>query len=561
MKKNRLALVFSCFNALVFSCFLVACASGKPTQPKDGGSGGSGGGVGTDAPPVACTPNVNFCEGKDLAGCDELGHSVGVIEVCPDTCSFGRCTTTRCATAETIPSAIGCLFYGLDTDNTMYDDTQVFGFPIGNQSLGPVNVTIEKSISKDTWTTALTGVVAPGEINYFRLALAPKKGDDYHIEGTGKAYKAYRITSDGPIVAYQINADDEEGESYNSGSTLLLPLHVLGQHFYAITPPDRGISGMGDATNGPDHSFIDVVGVKNNTKVVITVKGEVMAGGSIMAMDKDELRSFIINEGEVIQLETPGSGNDLTGSEITSDKPVVVYAGNTCGGFDPKRLIFTFNSCDHIVETMYPVKTWGKMFVFLDLRMPLHIPSKSIWGRIVASEDATMLTFDAPRMLPGLPATATLNKGEVLALEITDPSTIFNHAHFAITANKPIEVESFMGEQEGGAIIVPTDQFMDDYLVSTHPWFTGYLLITRKIGTPVMVDGMLLPDYAFKPGGNGYEVSFLAAERCEADLKKCAHRVTGTEIGVTVTANGGVCNYCYVGGAAVRCVNKATGCR
>lgn len=556
MKKTGLALVFLCFNALM----LFACASGKPT-PREGGTGGTTDGGGTETPRETCAPNVDFCSGKNLAGCDETGHSVGIIETCPDTCSFGRCATTSCAVAETIPSALGCLFYGLDTDNAMHDDTQVFGFPIGNQGLGPVNVLIEKSIGEDTWVTALSGIVPPGEINYFRLALAPTVGDDYHIEGTGKEYKAYRITADGPIVVYQINADDEAGESFNSGSTLLLPLHVLGQHFFAITPPDRGLYGPGDPTNGPDHSFIDVVGVKNNTKVTVTVRGKVAAGGSVMAMDKDELRGFIINEGEVLQLETPGAGNDLTGSEITADKPVVVYAGNTCGGFDPNRKMFTINGCDHILETMYPTKTWGKNFVFLDMRMPLHNPSKAIWGRIVAAEDATTLTFDAPRMLTGLPPTTTLNKGEWLAVEIKEELAPGKRGHFSIIADKPIAVASFMGDQEGGAMVVPTDQFMDDYLISTHPWFTGYMMITRKLDVPVMIDGLKLPPSAFSPGGNGYEVSFVAAEHCEENLKKCAHRVTGAEIGVTVTANGGVCNYCYVGGAAVRCVNKATGCR
>lgn len=544
----------------IFCSITFACASGKPTPHGSGGSGGgSVDGAGADSEPAVCKAGKNICVDKKIYECDSTGHVGSIVEACSDACSLGRCTTSACAVVEATRSTNGCLFYGVDIDNTEFDDALVFGFPLGNPGGVPVNVRIEKSTGKDTWPVVVSGMVMPGEINYFRIALGPFKGDDYHIEGTGRAYKAYRISSDAPIVAYQINSDDEIGSSASSGSTLLLPLQVLGTEHFAMTPPDRGMpAGSGQFAYGPDHSFIDIIGIKNGTKVIITVKSEVMAGGPIMAMAKDELRSFIINEGEVLQLETPGKGNDLSGSEITSDQPVVVYAGNVCGGFDAMRLYF--KNCDHIEEAMYPVNTWGTNFVFLDMRMPIPAPSKAIWGRIVASEDGTTITFDAPRTLIGLPMKTVLDRGEVLALEITDVLTASNRAHFSINSDKPIEVESFMGEDEGGAVIIPTGQFLDDYLISTHPWFTAYVMVTRKIGTPVMLDGVMMDATLFTPGGSGYEVSFVAMPRCEMALDMCDHRIVGSNVGVSVTANGGVCNYCYAGGAGAKCINKTVAC-
>jgi hypothetical protein len=306
-----------------------------------------------------------------------------------------------------------------------------------------------------------------------------------------------------------------------------------------------------------------VVGVRDDTKVTITSKGKVGKGGTVDAMDVDETREFFVSQGEILQIETLGKDDDLTGSEITSDKPVAVFAGNTCGGFDPTRKT-PYTDCDHIEEQMYPVNQWGRTFTVLDLRMPQMQPSNDIWVRIVASEDDTQLTFDSPRALPGLPTDAMLNKGEFIHITINDPMSGFmdsKRAHFQLESTKPVQVESFMGTQEGGAVMVPVDQFLDEYLISAHPWFTGHLLVTRSEGEPVTLDGMPMADSLFTPAGGGYEVSFIGLTRCDTMPSGCGHHVEGKKIGVTLTANGGACNYCYAGGAGARCVNKTAGCR
>jgi len=86
-------------------------------------------------------------------------------------------------------------------------------------------------------------------------------------------------------------------------------------------------------------------------------------------------------------------------------------------------------------------------------------------------------------------------------------------------------------------------------------------MVTRMEGTPVTLDDMPMADSLFKPAGAGFEVAFVAMPRCESMLSQCGHRVVGTKVGVTLTANGGICNYCYAGGAGARCVNKTAGCR
>jgi IgGFc binding protein len=212
---------------------------------------------------------------------------------------------------------------------------------------------------------------------------------------------------------------------------------------------------------------------------------------------------------------------------------------------------------------MYPVSGWGRQFVFPDMRIPNGSQSDSIWGIVVASEDATMITFESPRPLPGLPTgPVLLDSGRALALEIHEPIATGSttRSHFTLMASKPVEVESFMGKETGGAVVIPVDQFLDGYLLSVHPWFTGYLMVTRAAGAPVTLDGAPIPDSAFVSAGGGFEISSIKMPRCDYDTSRCGHRVGGKKIGVTVTADGTGCNYCYAGGAGAACINLTAQC-
>ena len=62
-------------------------------------------------------------------------------------------------------------------------------------------------------------------------------------------------------------------------------------------------------------------------------------------------------------------------------------------------------------------------------RLPRALQAPQDAPRVVAAEDITTITFDAPRTLSGLPSTTILNKGEVLAMgtprEVqTDPGVV-----------------------------------------------------------------------------------------------------------------------------------------
>ena len=73
---------------------------------------------------------------------------------------------------------------------------------------------------------------------------------------------------------------------------------------------------------------------------------------------------------------------DLTGTHIKSDKPVAIFSGSKCSNIGP-------GGCDHLVEMLMPVDTWGKTFA------TVPIPDRTTGDvfRFIASEPNTTVNI------------------------------------------------------------------------------------------------------------------------------------------------------------------------
>ena len=104
-----------------------------------------------------------------------------------------------------------------------------------------------------------------------------------------------------------------------------------------------GLAGAG--------SQLGVVATANATTVTITPS--VTTGGRTVGVPYN----VSLNQGQAYQLRNDVAGTDLSGTIITSDKPIAVFGGNECANI-PTAVAF----CDHIVEEIPPTNTWGKSF-------------------------------------------------------------------------------------------------------------------------------------------------------------------------------------------------------
>jgi hypothetical protein len=99
------------------------------------------------------------------------------------------------------------------------------------------------------------------------------------------------------------------------------------------------------------------------------------------------------------------SHNDLSGTEIVSDKPIAVFSGHECADIPIGN-----HWCDHIVEQQTPVNMWGKRFAVTRGAL-----AKSNSIIITASENNTIIKQNGSKV-------ATINKDDSYEFRLNDNS-------------------------------------------------------------------------------------------------------------------------------------------
>src|SRR5207244_7767252 len=81
--------------------------------------------------------------------------------------------------------------------------------------------------------------VAAGQVQAILPQAPPASIPDQSLDGTGKARKAYKVTSDLPIVAYQFNPLDNV-DVFSNDASLLIPRTAFDVEYYAFSWPTGG---------------------------------------------------------------------------------------------------------------------------------------------------------------------------------------------------------------------------------------------------------------------------------------------------------------------------------
>jgi gliding motility-associated-like protein len=217
--------------------------------------------------------------------------------------------------------------------------------------------------------------------------------------------KGIHLTSEEPVTVYI-----HQYHQLRSEATLVLPTNVQGMNYYIMTY--EGI----EHNSGTFRSEFMVIATEDETTVNITLSDatrEGMPAGSTV----DDL---VLNKGEVYQIQGLKGTSDLTGTRITSDKPIAVLAGAEWA-----EVPIGCSARDNLLEMMFPIETWGQIFV----TQPFAGSSSSRY-RIMAAEDNTSLTID------GFPSLTSLNAGEFSEFTVDVP--------LFINADKPILVAQYI---------------------------------------------------------------------------------------------------------------------
>ena len=479
----------------------IACGGDPETHPFDSNSAGEGtaevtGGAGSADTTSGTTPGgtANPTTGDSApegttgftfdVGSADLGGPPGTPVDCGDL-------------SPEEPTSVGCEFWAVRVPvyNNPFTPPS-YGVGVGNPFDNDVVVTIEDSRGPGgTLREVETVMLGPRESRLIVLngANSVLPGENHTVAADGPlANVAFRITSDEPITAMQINPVGG-APSYVPEASMLLPTTALGDVYYGI-----GYEAYGGMIPFPLPGFsgwVVVVATQNDTTIT-TADGDFTIGAF-------DTYTF--------------APDDTTGFYLSTDKRVAVFSGTTCSNIPAD-----IGWCDHVEEQLIPVAAWGTHYV--GARHPHRIPElnpepDTVYWRVIAATDGTHITTTPP-----------VGGGDIVLANAGDYHDFSTTVSFVAETDDdhPFMLVQYMG---GGQAVwdakacggndpatgdpymlqmVPTDQWLDQLpFLTDHSYARDFVTIVRNAGTTVDLDCMgVIPDDRFETvAGTKFEVA------------------------------------------------------
>lgn len=382
--------------------------------------------------------------------------------------------------------------------------------------------------------------------------------------------------------------------SFSNDASLLLPAHILGNSYVAITPGHSHIFDPGGTPNNiPRPSQLTIVATQDNTQVTVrssAVTKASVTGPAVAAMNPGQTVVYTMQSYEILALASATAGadltpdcqnftggatwcrkaNDLTGTIVTTDKPVAIFASNPCANIPWSR-----SACDHVEEQVFPFSTWGRNFVALPSH-PLRLNNNNFATnpppdhfKIVAGATATLTITPPPAASDVLvPLNCTMGNLQSNTCVLAGGSFVEFKATrgFTVSATNPIAVAQFFpgqGPLTGAAtdpqqgdpsmvLLPPIEQWRSRYTVLAS---TGYkdnylgLTIDSTKVQSVRVDGVMVTGFATITGTPFQGVNWPVTTGTHTiDVTPQPNQQVLPGAGVTVHGYDAYVSYGYTGG-------------
>jgi len=518
---------------------------------------------------LPCMPGVDVCVGNEVHTCGADGMVGGKVKDCDpskgELCSKGACKTACEVVAES-PSNVGCEFWAVDLDNAknFIDDAanKPWGIVLSNAGESDVTVTVERNDAPpgSPLKLAIEKTLTIKKDQLQTVILAPREVDGSvkglnEGPGTFLSSNAIRITSTGPLVAYQLNAFEP---TFSNDASLLLPRNGLGKiHRILGYPTSKPIDPL--SLGVKDHAFVAIVGITNGTKVHVVLGTDIVAGGPITTpKKKGEVVDLTLGPFDVLNLESDGLPGDMTGTIVEASEPVVVFTGTEGSVAPTSDKVPTppgwksGDSCcvDHLEEQVFPVTAMGKKFVVT--RSPIRSSGSWVEPDVLrflgVAETATVKTnlpapFDNFTIAPGEMKETWTDKDVVV--ESSAPVAIGQ-----ILVSQQYVDGPYLGDPSL-TIFSPVEQYRQNYLFLVPPkWTKNYVVVSAPVGASVKIDGKVPSDCVVAPAGTIDAITY-EARRCP--LSEGVHRLVGDKpFGMIAYGYGPAGSYAFTGGADVK---------
>lgn len=256
---------------------------------------------------------------------------------------------------------------------------------------------------------------------------------EFSIRSNGSAHKSLLIQSDVPVsVTVMPYGHIDEFEGF-----LALPVNVLSTEYIAASYQPYSDPSLG-------YNELLIVGIEDAT--VVNISGNQM-----------DLRNENIQRFETAQFI---SFTDISGTIITSNKPVAVFSGSS-----NSQVPLGTGDHQYLVEQLIPVYLWGYIYV-----IPPLYPRTHYLVRIFASVDNSTVIFASKTQS----ITHTVDRGNILEHVSENGPTL-------VMSDKPVSVMQYLYETyepvNGDPFMTTVQsvsQFRHSYTFATGPRLANY---------------------------------------------------------------------------------------
>ncbi|MFA5625816.1 MAG: IgGFc-binding protein [Bradymonadales bacterium] len=481
--------------------------------------------------PRFCSEGEGRCADDDiLLLCNEAGTKFSQEHSCraenPRTSCVDDACVSLCEQNKKQVSYIGCEYWAVDLDNAIdngvYDAAgQPYAVVLSNTRddiSANVSIYDKAGYSAEPRKAILSFEIPAHELRKVYLPDGCYDGGKkcqkaYQVNGTNISEAAFYILSDIPITAAQFNPLDNVNVFSNDAS-LLLPSTALGKRYMTLTRKQHYDSLR---------AFVTVVAVEpGKTEVSFTSSCNTLSGldknnKAIPAMTRGQTQRFVLEQFDVLNIETGFVGDDLTGSNIVASQNVAVFAGSEATSVpetDPVTCC-----ADHLEQQLYPLQSWGMRYNAV--RTIKRNSAREMW-RILARMDNTRVST-TPRVVD---EDIVLNAGQWIdiltekSFEIEANSPILV-GQFSTGQNDPLDSESFHPTPDSAGIgdpayilLAPIEQYRRVYsFLVPSKYKNNYITIVAPRDASIVLDGETLDREKFKDFGKGeYIYAWLELE-------------------------------------------------
>ncbi|XP_064396279.1 uncharacterized protein LOC135343205 isoform X2 [Halichondria panicea] len=393
--------------------------------------------------------------------------------------------------------------------------------------------------------------------------------DDKTLSSAGKKFVGFQRTDlyitnpESSAVYFTITPINISGNVSNS-STTVIPVEV-----FSVVNESRKIKGILVEADGNInlygmsyhyHSLTDAADVYLAlpcSKMVVdeyeyygisynTINSNTPSVILLVACENETVVKFhsstiTLNSMETYQIE---SDNDLTGTRITSSKPLSVFSGSDCANV-PQGI----GNCDHLVEQVPPTVTWGSKFLVASLE------GRSSGERI--------------RVLSARAASVAVNCNTVVSVSEFQLQSGGSFREFEIPINSFCSIESTSpvlvvqyahgGDSDGGLgdpfmmIIPPMEQFTSNYFIEAFPLFVSNY-VTVYVSSEFFQTAQILLDNSIVTGwrnvvcSSGEICGHISRTSVSTGAHSIRHQNSSAVLGVSVYGFSFGISYGYPGG-------------